>query len=448
MKKNILVHDKLIIDIIFENNGKVKFIINDMLFKEKLVLSDFWIQSDNIDLKQVPEHILIIPVLMNLAPVIWASGLHVTIQKADSKIVKSLDILNKVFCELYPSVNWLGSIEILESIDCNNSIDKDASMSCVLFSGGVDSVNTSLSHLEEKQLLVTIQGADIPLSDTIGWNTVKQQVQEFAQQYSFETLSIKSNFVAFLNHEKLDKIHESIPNWWAYVQHGMGLSGLVSPYIYKSCNFVYLASTHSIHISWGSCPNIDNNIAWCDTKVIHDAFPMSRQDKVENIVNITHQKDAKPKLRVCYMSTSKGENCCKCEKCLRTIAGLLCSGESNIQKYGFYTEVHEVKKRIRESFEEKIFIFDDNTLLMWTDIQSNLKDIKFYKSKHFSIELIELLEWLRKYDLKQYYLISQKRQKRTKQFEKVKYTVKNSLKNIKPLVSAYLYMKKILNKGS
>lgn len=51
--------------------------------------------------------------------------------------------------------------------------------SCVLFSQGMDSTNTVISHLDENLLLITLHGSDILSGDVEGFNILSRKVIKF-----------------------------------------------------------------------------------------------------------------------------------------------------------------------------------------------------------------------------------------------------------------------------
>ena len=69
----------------------------------------------------------------------------------------------------------------------------------------------------------------------------------------------------------------------------------------------------------------------------------------------------------------KGENCCKCEKCLRTINEILAEGE-NYKEFGFNITINEVIKRTQEYFTGKK-ILTGGLWWHWQCIQKRVKQI-------------------------------------------------------------------------
>lgn len=421
-----------------ENNDTIVFHLHPEFKKLQLVHADLWLTIEGHDFYSVPKHLLYLPAILNLAPIVWISNLHMTIKDIDKKFENSLNALNESFKKLYPSVQWNGSLTVTQYAN-EPDMQKDQ-ITCALFSGGVDSVNTALSHYHELPTLITIKGADIPLHDIEGWKTVQQQTKEFAEVYHLNYKYIISNFVAFLNHDKLNSLNPIIPNWWGYIQHGMGLAGLVTPF----CNVLYIASSYSDFTAWGSHPEIDNHIKSTNFNVIHDSFPMTRQEKIINIIEKSKAIGHVPTLRVCYANESNGKNCCKCEKCIRTICGLLCSGEHNIEQFGFNITPQILYKTLTAGFMQKRFIFSASTHTFWQDIQSHIKPLHVYETLGYERDNINTINWIAKYDFNLYSKISQHdtRQKliRKKYFTKLKQPFINN----KYTLSSYLFIKNLL----
>jgi len=172
--------------------------------------------------------------------------------------------------------------------------------------------------------------------------------------------------------------------WWGKVQHGLSLNSLVAPVAYiNGYSTLYIASsyTENFGLAWGSTPEIDNKIRWGKTSVVHDGYELKRQDKVKVIVDSIKSLDSDITLRVCYSELNSEVNCSKCEKCHRTIMGLILEN-ADPNKYGFKTSLRiydnilknyaqgfasegtkyfwwEILERIKSS--KKIFIFQDKT---------------------------------------------------------------------------------------
>lgn len=203
-----------------------------------------------------------------------------------------------------------------------------------------------------------------------------------------------------------------IKGWWAYVQHGMGLSGFMSvPGWVSRSSKGYIGSSRTYDLidkPWGSHPKIDNHIYWSNLQVVHDCFNLTRQDKLKLIISEIEAGKTTPFLRVCYSSTG-GKNCCKCEKCCRTMVGLLVLG-ADYHDYGFDLNQEALILNTKSGFKENTFKFNDGIIFHWEDIVKTINPKNHYQDKATE----EFVYWLENYDFKMYAEIQKKKKKRRK----------------------------------
>jgi hypothetical protein len=393
----ISLYDRICVD-----GSKLTVEFSSDFISTNVTVDNFWMIS-GIDMASLDESILNIPMLLNLAPAIWAMNLHVSIPRMDRELSLSLDRLKLAFKKMYPNLNWGGDIVASSLIENDGQHNRS---NALFFSGGVDSVFSAMQHFDEKPLLVTVRGSDVALADDNGWNLVKKQTKEFAEIYSLPFVCIESNFYDFLNQSLLSSLDSEIMGWWAGVQHGMGFSGLMAPFVItKSLSSAYIASTHSTGFTapWGSSPRIDNLINYAGLQFFHDGFEYTRHGKLKSILNLCAEKGIKvPCLRVCYSNKlNAGENCCVCEKCSRTMTGLWVE-KQNPYPLGFEISVSDYVKNVMTKFKYKNYFFDENTLHHWQDIKNGLREPSDYLEVDLPIEIINYLEWLRNFDFIEY----------------------------------------------
>lgn len=350
----------------------VKFEMSKKLKSKMRIKEDFWYSYEGVDLKEIPFEILSIPFILNIAPVIWYSGLKLEIDSIDLVLYNALAILKESIERMYPDIIWSGDIKVNNTISTVNG-NRSNFDAIILFSGGLDSITSSFKHIEKKQCLVTICGSDVKLSDAEGWDRVKSDCIEYANKFGSKNYFIRSNFASMFVSSKLNE-HKSISSWWAYVQHGMALTSFMSiPSFIDNIKIGYIGSTHTIDFSekpWGSKPEIDNNVKWQDFDVVHDCFDLTRQMKTQLVVGIVNNKNIKPpKLRVCY-SSEGGGNCCKCEKCSRTITSFIIQN-IDPKLYGFNVDLREFISNVKFNFLFYRYEFGDNEVYQWNDICIN-----------------------------------------------------------------------------
>lgn len=328
----------------------------------------------NTNLKSVPESVLVIPFLANVVPISWFAGFDIKVKSLDQSFYNALKVLKRQFAELHPVINTKSSKLIVEHIV---DIRKQGvqQKSAMLFSAGVDSYATYLRHYEEKPDLITIRGADIPLDNNKEWKEVLEYNKHNKLTFQNTNYTVTNNMQSFITFE-VDKLLTDL-GWWRRVQHGMALTCLVAPLAYlNNYRNIYFASSHdrkenSEVFIRGSMPEIDNNIKFVDGRIVHDGEKLTRQEKVNYIVESAKH----PKLRVCYSELKKGLNCSKCEKCVRTIFSLMVAGD-NPDRYGFktnYSIFNLLNKTINKGFNAR------SNRAFWAEIydQSHKNNSKF-----------------------------------------------------------------------
>ena len=122
---------------------------------------------------------------------------------------------------------------------------------------------------------------------------------------------------------------------------------------------VYIASSFSVDsegmFTGGSIPSIDNNLYFGGCRTVHDGYELNRQQKTLYLSQECKKRNQIPYLRVCWESTG-GRNCSHCEKCYRTILGLVAEGEDP-NSYGFVWNKNSIK-RCKKDLTQRIMIYE------------------------------------------------------------------------------------------
>lgn len=342
--------------------------------------------EDNIE--SVPDSIAIIPFLANVLPISWVFNLDIKVDELDKVFYDSIPDIKEGYKNMYPMIKFGGNIYSNKIVANKHENTKSA----VLFSGGVDAYCTLLRHIDEKPDIITIFGADIELSDTKGIQNVNKLNQEIADEIHIKYESIYSNFRKILNYHNLyKKISKIIAGeWWHEFQHGIGIIGLVSPLSYiKGYNKVYIASSYCVtqkgQYTCASDPTIDNQLKYSNTITSHDGYELNRQDKIEYICKIRKKLNiSQIKLRVCWESAG-GKNCCHCEKCYRTIMGIITEKE-NPNNYYFNFNDNNRKNMIEYLKKNLVYCTKNGNITNYKPIQD--KFVKQYDVDNCPEDLI------------------------------------------------------------
>tara|TARA_R110002033_G_scaffold143840_2_gene181949 strand:- start:21327 stop:22601 length:1275 start_codon:yes stop_codon:yes gene_type:complete len=294
------------------------------------------------DVSQVPQSIAVIPFLSNTITIAWFAGFDIEVDEVDQDYYNALIAIKEEFKKWYPNLDLKGGLIAKKQV--KNSIN--GTKKAMLFSGGVDAFATYLRYYEEKPDLITIHGPDIEINDVEQWNDLRNYIEE-------EPL-LATNAKNFISSNVRDFYSYHVPllvdnmSWWGKIQHGLALLGVTAPiaYMNKYAEIAIASSyTKDIDISWGSTPETDEKITWAGLKIKHDGYELQRQDKVDLIANFVQDTNKSLRLRVCYSELREEFNCSNCEKCFRTILGLVLAGQ-NPNNFGF---------KVDQQFYEKMF---------------------------------------------------------------------------------------------
>lgn len=321
-----------------------------------------------VRLADVPQPILLIPFVATLAPIAWALGAELRLPSVDRVFLESLLEVREALRELHPAVSWDGDIRADTIVDGDEaSYEHEA----LLFSGGVDSLASFVTHRHGKPLLVAVWGADVGVGKTDVWDRVMAAHRRFASGQRLDIVSVKSNFRTFFSHYKLRaRFFRNFANWYSAAQQGLGLTGLCAPlsYVYE-LKRVRIASgaTDQSAGPWGSRPSIDNAVRWGSTQVIHDGFSLTRQAKLAVIAQYIRDEDPRLQLRVCL---GRSGNCSRCVKCSLTMVGLTLEG-IDANHHGFRVDAATMAD-IRDQLEQGAMHLSDLAVWHWTEIQHRI----------------------------------------------------------------------------
>lgn len=184
------------------------------------------------------------------------------------------------------------------------------------FSGGVDSFYSLQLHLPQHEQIpgyqITsgffIHGLDIPLDDESTYRTAAQAYDEMFQSLGLTLFTGRTNIRRFVDRAV-----------WEFV-HGATLTGLVLMLDRAFARF-YIPSSHTYAdlYPWGSDYRIDHLLATETLEVVHDGANAMR---LEKLAAIARWPETYARLRVCWEKPDGLTNCCRCNKCIRTMTTL------------------------------------------------------------------------------------------------------------------------------
>ena len=339
----------------------------------KYFLTDTATSTYSFNLEKIPEHIAVIPFLCFMLPLSFVCDGEIVVNSIDKEFAESVDDIRKGYQEMYPQIRMLGTITYKDLVQ--NEIQNENKKSGLFFSGGADAFCSLLRHIDEMPTLISIWGADVKYDNYEGWKTVDSHLEKVGIEFGLNNSIIRSNFRELINEKLCNKlIRITNDGWWHGFYCGLPLIGHASILAFQlGLKKVYIASSFSKKVqgmyTCASDPIIDNKIHFCGCQIVHDAYEMERQEKIRYICEKSSEIGKEVELRVCWQSED-GKNCCKCEKCYRTIMEILSEGyDPNL--YGFIWGKDNIQQ-LKKDMLNKIEIQDMNINSLWKPIVNKM----------------------------------------------------------------------------
>ena len=302
--------------------------------------------ESSIDLTGLPESIAVLPAIGTVLPLAWLFDARLIVDRCDADFVRSIPAVKKGYMDMYPGLSFGGEFIVGEKYE-NPVPDEHKAMA--LFSGGLDSHDTAIRHADEKPDLLILRGADISIleKDDPGWEEILRQVDHLADALGVSRISVVTNFRRIEDYRFLNKWTTDVAgangSYWYCFQHGIAMLTHAAPIAWKKgIGRIYIASSFTEGDEGGTAcasdPSIDNNLHFCSAEIAHDGFQYDRNKKLMHVAKWVQETGNEVYLRVCHARLANGlkdgKNCCKCEKCYRTILGLFAIKEDP-NRYGF-----------------------------------------------------------------------------------------------------------------
>ena len=379
--------------IVEKNKVTFKFEVRGIL-KEYFTTNELFIEYD-FSIEDIPISIINISFVSSILPLMWLTDTTMWIYDIDRTFYDSVPNLKRAYQDLYPNYNLKGNFISAKTTYNDYDINRE---SILLFSGGIDAHVSYLRIKDTNPILCNIQGwyKSVDNVDKAA-DADYRDISKFADVENREFRYVKSNFAVIINNSVFQSnIGKTLgDSWWHGFQHSMSFISIAIPLAYKfNIKNIYIASSFSIG-NPGKCASyattdIEFKFA---TKggCIHDAFEMSRQDKVHYLVNY-QKKSGKPyNVRVCSFND---ENCCACDKCFRTVIEIVAEN-GDVHNFGFSidTSLKDYWSNIMETDIVK-FGIEGEKLKHWPDSIKRMKE----NYDTYNDEQKEFVDWFLNYD--------------------------------------------------
>ncbi|WP_167958233.1 hypothetical protein [Anaerosporobacter faecicola] len=382
------------------------FIIKDILVKENRIdyeyviegewkkyfstKAEFWVEYSE-DIEDMPKALAAVPLVSNVIVLASIFNAKIQVPCLDKDFYESINAFMAGFANMYPVIPF--KYQDVIYCDCivdtkSNNRKNDDNNALLYFSGGVDAYTSLIRHEQENLILFTVCGADIAYNNEQGFLNIFEKNLQIAKKHNMDIVSCVSTLREFINEKEIyDYIFPLInDNFWHAFQHGLGMFGLAAGMVHcfdlKKLYFASSFCDKDEDYTCGSDPTIDNYVHIGSSVVCHDGYDLSRQDKIASLCRYRNEKNKKLELRVCY-SSSKGENCCKCEKCVRTMLGILVNG-GNPNEFGFAYDRDTIYKNLVKA----LLVYSESPQIAYTIYNEIFEKLKLmYSYEDFPDEI-------------------------------------------------------------
>lgn len=327
------------------------------------------------NMEEVPYSLLVAPFVASILPLMWVTNTVMWVNEIDRNFYESILRVKDAYQRLYYHYPLRGNIIPAKFVENKLSINKEA---LLLFSGGLDANCSYVRIHDKKPLLLNIQGWYRNLSDID--SAAEADIRDtgnFAKREGCDFSFAKSNFAVLVRENLWTKnIRPKFgDSWWHGFQHSMAFITIAMPLAFKyGIEKIYIASSVPMgeFCMCASHVTTDSEFRYADNGIcIHDASELVRQQKVQVVVDF-QRKSGKPyPMRVCSFND---RNCCECEKCFRTILGLVAE-KAEVRDFGF-----QINKTLKEHWEDVLYrrsglmSFKSERILHWPYIIERMKE--------------------------------------------------------------------------
>ncbi|MCF8261476.1 MAG: hypothetical protein K9J12_11935 [Melioribacteraceae bacterium] len=230
-------------------------------------------------------------------------------EEIDGKFLDNLPTIQSIYSQWHPHLQLSETVQ--KNLRRSKSLNKKRERTALFYSGGVDANFSLLKLKDEIDDLILIRGFDINLENSDLLNRTSELAREIGKRYDKRVIEIETNVVQFL------KRYRKLIHFFSAVLSSIGhiLSSEIGRVIISSAeNYASLTNnigTHAVLEPRWSSDSLDVIYYGCKASRLQKLDFISRDEFILNY------------LRVCGANNKSALNCGECEKCVRTMTGLL-----------------------------------------------------------------------------------------------------------------------------
>jgi len=374
--------------------------------------------SYDLSVEDIDDSIAYIPFVASVLPLAYLSGGDISVPTLDAEYLKSVLLIQDQLKAWRPRVPFRTRIAAAETKANSFAAGGKGGL---LFSGGLDSTASYLLHKNFVSTLIMVGGTeDLPLTDPKYWQRVRSLTSSFVTKNGASLRFVESNWLKILKVSEVVRDfsaplvgpdpRDEIGNWEGLFR--MVMLGLCSPVAASEhVQTLFMASTFPIETTraLGRHGAIEDSLRWGDLTITRDTKDLTRQQKIGRVISpyLSGNQECIP-LRVCHPIRfdenrelrKKGMlNCSSCEKCHRTILGLVLDGVDPL-RCGFEKGTFD-PGLVRQQLVDRKIILTYATLALWTEIKQHVGDRPKQAAESNLWGCNDFFRWLVTYDLSQ-----------------------------------------------
>lgn len=360
----------------------------DSMFRTRQMFLEF-----QEDMSDEPQSILSIPFIASVIGVAWLENANIYVDELDSTYYYALREVREAYRDMYYNTTLRGRVVPCKIVE--NRIEKSKE-SLLLFGGGVDAHCSYLRNRETVSCIMNIQGWFQSLEgEDKAAEADHDHCRDIASRMNLAFDYVRSNFARVVNSKTFNDKYQKIlgDTWWHGLQHSMAFISIAIPLAFKHgiSNLIIASSCTKGRIKpCASFITTDSAFRFAETgRVLHDAFELSRQQKMGVIVEYQKSTGKPYPLKVCSFNE---RNCCECEKCFRTIIEIVAEG-GRVQDFGFPINV-PLKDFFEDVMKRRLGLWgmDFEREIYWKDTMKRMRE------NYDQIVEKEFVDWFLNFD--------------------------------------------------
>jgi hypothetical protein len=240
-----------------------------------------------------------------------------------SRLLQSVPAIQKLICEWYRDFH---TISAASTGLHEHAQTAERSATGAFFSGGVDSVYTLVKNQAQISDLILVHGFENPVHDEERLVVTLRAVLPTVQRLDKKLLVVHTNLRKSVEQwmASLKKKYKGSFFGFCYQGSILAAAGLCLQQMFG--RIIFPASyTYETLVPYGSHPSLDPLWSTENLEFIHDGCEAGRLEKIKKIS--AQAPFAAQRLQVCEYTRAGETNCCRCDKCLRTMLALRLCGD-------------------------------------------------------------------------------------------------------------------------